>query len=238
MIIYECLIEVLENLQYTSTEVGKKYITLGLIGNTALPYALNLIPVHYTSFKKPMHGEHFAGLRERGIYLTPATFLETINFKTERFNCQPDRYNLTWKPKSKEKSGARGDQYPDEGNWVMIKRGNKAVFYLISETEEVTLPSYIRLGKFNSKCKLTSTQVSFKTQEGSLQTDLLLRAEDLDPSLEILQYEKIPIQHGMYLRNVLFQGKGYLLKSNYWGKDMFPLLPVGMAFYKASEVKV
>lgn len=236
MIVYECLLEIMENLQYASTEIGKKYITLGLIGNTALPYALNLVQVNYNRLDKPMHREHFKQLNEMGIYITPATFLGIVDFKQERFNCQPDRYNLTWKSNNPEKSGARGDGYPDEGYWQMLCRGNKATFYIISQNDdECNIPTYVRLGKFNSKCKITAQIVEFDSKSGTHQTDLLLRAEDLVPSLEILQYDKIPIQHGMYLQNVTFRGKGYLVKSNCWDKDSYPILPADMSFYNALQ---
>jgi CRISPR-associated protein Csc1 len=179
---------------------------------------------------------------QRGIYITPATFLRTIDFKQDRFNCQPDRYNLTWKPDKEDASGPRGDGYPDEGHWQMICRNNIAVFYVISyEDEEIALPTYIRLGKFNSKCKITYHQAEYDSKNDAdqiHQTDLLLRAEDLPVDMQILQYDRIPIQHGTYLQNVTFTAPAHMIRSRYWKKNSYPIIPDGMTFYAAATKEV
>ena len=226
--IYECLLSLKEDLMFVSTEIGNEYHAYGLIGNTALPYALNLIPVHYRSFNRPMHREHFETLNNQGIYITPATFIGNIAYKMERFNCMPDRYDLSWKD-DPSKKGGRKDNYPDEGWWKMIARGSKAVFYLIAESD-VILPQYIRVGKFMSKCIVDIEAVSYSQKEDLFSTNIILRAEDIHPTIELLQYEKIPIQNGMYLRNVQFKGKGYEIQSQFF-KNVN--IPYQSAFYIA-----
>lgn len=228
--VYECLLELKEDVMFVSTEIGNEYHAYGLIGNTALPYALSLIKVHYKSFVRPMHQDHFKILNKNEIYITPGTFLGDIAFKMERFNCMPDRYNLTWHGGDR-KSGGRRDNYPDEGWFKMIRRNNKAIFYILSKIE-LELPQYIRIGKFMSKCGVTSKKISYSVKSGDFTTDLLLRAEDIPPSIELTNFEKIPIQNGMYLRNCEFSGEAIELKSDYFRNALIPNLST---FYCALE---
>jgi len=224
MIIQECVMELKEDVMYVSSELGNEYHAYGLIGNTALPYALGLIDVHYTSFKNPMHATHFRDLVTRDIYVTPATFIDDVTFKIERFNCIPDRYNITW-----GSDKGRSENYPDEGWFKMIARGNVAVFHVLSPNG-VDIPRYVRIGKFMSKCKITEQRVNFTERDGSFTSDIILRAEDILPSIVLKRFEKIPIQHGMYLRSCEFNGRAIVITSNVMKRA---IIPHGTGFYKA-----
>ncbi len=251
----------MENVFFASSQFGNEYHTLGLIGNTALPYALHLAPESYLGFEKPHHRPHLKALREAGIYISPATFLGAVRFKVERFNCQPDAYQLFWRPikkgKSKtiqvgdegeegdeegsdggpEKSGAkakggRSTNYPDEGWFKMIARGNTAAFYMTSE-KPLEVPSYIRIGKFMSKCKVSQAEVKGQIMSGTrVRTSLIMRAEDIPASVEIFQFNKIKIQHGTYLANCEFKGDVLQIISSLV-RDAY--LPSQSAFYAAES---
>lgn len=233
MTITECKLTVMENLMFVSSEFGNEYHACGFIGNTAIPYALGFCPVTYVQFKTPQHRIHFTEISRRGIYITPVTFDGNVAFKVERFNCTPDAYDLTWKDDPSEKGG-RTENYPDEGTFKMIARGNVGVFYIVSN-EPVPVPAYIRVGKFMSKCKIETRLIRDVEEKrtGDHEAGIILRAEDIDPSVEILSYEKVPIQHGMYIRNARFRGKAWRLHSTVLGKDV--CIPDGTAFYKALE---
>jgi CRISPR-associated protein Csc1 len=234
MIITECKITLMENVLFVSTEFGNEYHAYGLIGNTALPYALGLCPSPYLQFKKPMHRDHFKVLREEGIYITPVTFKEPVEFKMERFNCIPESYEHAWNEPDKhgKVDNRRRENYPDEGIFKMIARGNTGTFYIIS-SEPVEVPSYIRVGKFMSKCKIDATTVKAEKKDGIIDAGITLRAEDIDPALKILEFQKIPVQHGMYLRNVRFEGPALSFTSPATGGDVN--IPGGTCFY-ATEI--
>lgn len=215
---------------FVSTEFGGEYHAYGFIGNTALPYALGLVPVDYEQHKKPMHRVHFSELTKNGIYVTPVTFIGNVQFKVERFNCIPESYELTWKD-DPSKKGGRTDNYPDEGVFKMIARGNVGVFYIISE-KPVAVPTYIRVGKFMSKCKIDARSVSPSTGNGKARAGIILRAEDIPPSIMLTEYEKMPVQHGMYLRNCMFNGPRVSIKPGISGIGEVNI-PVNSAFYAA-----
>nr|MDO8111924.1 type I-D CRISPR-associated protein Cas5/Csc1 [Candidatus Sigynarchaeota archaeon] len=229
MIIKECVLDVMENLLFVSTEFGAEYHAYGFIGNTALPYALGLVEVNYKQFAVPMHREHFGKLAVQGIYVTPATFVGDVAFKLERFNCMPDRYDLTWDPAQTQ--GGRTVNYPDEGWWKMIRRGNKGVFYILSEKDDVIIPAYARIGKLMSKCKITTAIVPFTKQKGRVEAGIILRAEDIPSAIELIEYEKMPVQHGMYLRNCTFEGPHVSIRSTLLRTVN---IPAGCGFYTAT----
>lgn len=235
--ITECKITTMENVMFVSTEFGNEYHVYGFIANTALPYALNLCPVTYEQFKKPMHRDHFKQLRDNGIYITPLTFIDKPSYKMERFNAIPEGYAHQWNEPDKNGhvDNRRKENFPDEGVFKMLARGNIGVFYIISE-KPVDVPTYIRVGKFMSKCKVETRMLEHhETPETSFNdAGIILRAEDIDPSTQILEYEKIPIQHGMYLRNVRFHGKAIAFESPLLERTVS--IPFGTRFYAVEEM--
>jgi CRISPR-associated protein Csc1 len=227
---YECNMILMEDVMFTSTEYGSEYKAYGLIGNTALPYALDFVPVHHRGFKDPQYHQHFAKLNDEGIFITPATFLNMIEFKLERYNCIPENYQLSW---SDDKGKGRKSIYPDEGWWKMIRKGNTAVFYIFSE-KKVKIPQYIRLGKFMSKCMIKSKEIEISEKKTSeYMTDLILRAEDIPNHITLSSFEKLPVPNSIYLKDTTFYGNAWELHT-----DLFrnPFIPKGCKFY-VSEVE-
>ncbi|MFW6130324.1 MAG: type I-D CRISPR-associated protein Cas5/Csc1 [Atribacterota bacterium] len=229
MKIYEYKIELMEDLMFVSTEYGNEYKAYGFIGNTALPYALGLIPVHHKVFKKPQYLNHFSKLNERGIFLTPVTFLGNIEYKLERFNCMPETHHLTW---SDDSGKGRTKIYPDEGWWRMISKGNRGIFYVLTK-KKLNLPKYIRVGKFMSKCKIEGKEVNFSyLNDSEHYTNLILRAEDISPKIRLKSFIRMDVPNSCYLKDIIFQGKGIEIKSNYI-KD--PILPLECKYNTAIE---
>ena len=229
MIVKECIVDVLEDVLFVSTEFGNEYHSYGFIGNTAIPYAIGFVPVNYKQFTKPMHRDHFRDLVNRGIYITPLTFAGNVAFKIERFNCMPDQYNLTWK-EDPSALGGRTVNYPDEGWFKFIRRGNRGSFFTISQHDDVPVPTYIRVGKFMSKCKITSTNIDHPVETGVANANIILRAEDMPSDVSIIEHEKMPVQHGMYLKNCIFKGRHVALRSKLLGAVN---IPVNSSFYAA-----
>ena len=235
MKIQEVKIKLMENVFYCSSELGNEFRTYGLIGNTALPYALHLSPSPYKKFKTPQYKKHFQELREKGIYITPVTFKDPIDFKTSRFNSIPERYNHAWnftRTGKAKNDKRRKENFPDEGWFKLLRKGNIGFFYIISPNG-IDVPDYIRIGKFMSKCKLQSKEKKSKEVKGKLKTDIYLRAEDIDPEIKITQYSKKVIQHGCYLKNMNWMGKGHKVNTSVFRSVV---IPKNTAFY-ISEIK-
>jgi len=241
MNIYECQFETLERLFFASSEFGKEYKTKGIIGNTALPYAMSLIDVSYKQKQKPQHKKDFDILNKKGIYITPVTFYD-INFVLDRFNSiveGNDKY-ITINAKGKEMIHEKKDpadvmpndrNYPNEGTFKLIGRGSKGIFYVLSNNE-IDLPQYIRVGKFMSKCKIITKKIEFvKKKDVMCRIDIILRSEDIDPLYSIYEYTKILIQNGTYIQNTLIKGDFYHIKSKYFMKVN---LPMNSKFYIAT----
>lgn len=253
MFVYECQIETMENLLFVSSQFGNEYHTFGLIGNTALPYALHLVPESYVGYLKARHREHFKELTKNAIYITPATFIGNIKYKVERFNCLPDSYQILWRPikkgessdesddeeedeeketkKETKQKGGRGTNHPDEGWFKVISRGNIAIFYIMC-LKALELPQYIRVGKWLSKCKLSMKEMKNRIETCRSVTPLILRAEDIPKEIDIYKCNQIPIQHGMYLQNCELEGELVHLQSEILG-DVY--IPAKSAFYVAES---
>lgn len=219
--IYECRLEAMERIFFASSEFGKEYKTTGFIGNTALPYALDLVPVHHIHFDKPQHTKHFRTLVKEGIYVTPATFYD-ISFVLDRFNSISEKDGVSVMPNDRNR--------PNEGTFKLINRGSKGIFYILCE-KELNLNRYIRLGKFMSKCKITQQEVSFSNNTGKFKSSLILRAEDIPNNIVISNYEKTNVQHGTYLSNLVMEGAFYDIASNYFSNAK---IPSGIEFYAAN----
>jgi CRISPR-associated protein Csc1 len=142
----------------------------------------------------------------------------------------PENYQLSW---TDSKGQGRKSIYPDEGWWKMIRKGNVAVFYILSENE-VEIPQYIRLGKFMSKCKINYHQIEASQKDkGRYLTDLILRAEDIPDTVTLSSYEKLPVPNSIYLKDTAFRGNAWELHTELFQK---PFIPMGCKFY-ANEVK-
>lgn len=224
---YQCTLELMEDTMFVSSEYGNEYHCHGLIGNSAIPYALGLVPSPYKKYTIPMHTVHFKQLAANGVYVTPASPIGVVDFKLDRFNSRPDQYNLSW-----GNAKGRKENYPDEGWFKLLHRGNQFIFYVIA-THPVHIPQYIRLGKFMSKAKLTVYEIPNSERTEVTNTTVImneyLRAEDIPPTVFITQYDKTPMQHGTYLSKIVMTGDFHQLP----GQDTPYYIPKGTAFYAA-----
>lgn len=231
MIIYECVLHLMENVYFCSRQLDNEYQTFGFISNTALPYALKLVRLHDVQLDLPNHKQDFEILNDNYIYITPATFPDPIKFSLNRSNSIPERSDLIWNIDSD--SQARQENYPDEG-WIKeIDRDQKAIFYIISYNDKsIKIPTYIRLGKYHSKCKIEYKKVDFEIINGLIHSDLYLRCEDIDPKVKIIHPKLFPIQHSTFLYQLNFIGDGVKIKTDYF-KDS--IIPCNSKFYIAIE---
>lgn len=187
MLVYQCVLTLLENTFFASREINDLFLTESLIGNYALTYALNLAQAPYRNNGKIYYYEHLNQLNEQGIYVTPATIPngEEARFYFSQFNSIPDGYwyamgnnCLVQRPDGYrvERRGKEGSKKP----WYVVDKQTgkatkeKAVNYpqvgfikmmgigtvlqfFVIGERELVLPRYIRLGKFMSKARIEIT---------------------------------------------------------------------------------
>ena len=191
--IYRAHLTLMEHTYFASREVGIYYETEPLIGNYALAYALGLCAAPYSWGGPPRYKEDLGPLNERGLYVTPGTFEPaSLRYAVSQFNAQADSYYFRFDQNAigiEPGKKARAANFPQSGKIRLLGLGSQATFYLISllSLDEVRLPSYIRLGKFNSKARLKWEKLRLKASQPVVQKDrsldYLLNAADLPPEL-------------------------------------------------------
>ena len=245
--IYRCAIELMESTFFSSREVSAIYQTEPLIGNYALAYAFGFCQAPYRTAGAPRYSEDLGGLNRRGLYVTPATIQGAPRFTVGEFNAQPETYwyamgnNLlvtrpdgTWAENRTsswyiiERPGETGrklgvENRPQHGRIRYLAIGNVAYCYILSE-EEITIPRYIRLGKFMSKARITAEQVAFEPVNAENVTiDFLLNPADLPADLNMALWDTINVPPTPLIKNLRCSGAFYRL-------DRSRYLPAKMAF--------
>lgn len=246
MVIYRCNLTLMESTFFSSREVSNLYMTEPLLGNYALAYAFGFCRSPYHNRGEILYREHLGGLNERGLYVTPGTFAGQPRFVLRQFNAQTDAYwsafgtgfiaarsSHGWSEKKGQhwhpvNDGARGSRFrptnrPQHGRMRMLGIGNRAVCYIVSH-EPLTVPRYIRLGKFMSKARVDSQQVDYDVaDESSQQVSLLLNPADLSVDHRLGVFDLISVPPVPLVRNARIDGTFYKLDDDTW-------LPAGMRF--------
>lgn len=228
MYIYTCTLELLEHTFFCSREINAFFQTEALIGNYALSYALGFCRAPYFNDGTIWYKPHLSQLNTRGIYVTPAKIEGAPKFAITQFNAQTDSYwyNFVQNAISVDKrKKARAVNYPQTGKIKMLALGNILTFYILSQQAiDSEIPRYIRLGKFMSKGKVSTTRRVGKTEvrENAL-LNTVLNPVDLPEKLQLQRFDLCSINPSTFLRNVEASGEFYQLPAKVF-------LPVGMRF--------
>ncbi|MEA3397093.1 MAG: type I-D CRISPR-associated protein Cas5/Csc1, partial [Chloroflexota bacterium] len=189
---------------------------------------------------------HLGALNERGVYVTPATVMGKPRFTIGQFNAQPDSYwyamgagaivtrpdggwavgaGKTWRivRAGGKRSKIAAESRPQYGRIRFLAIGNRAVGYILSY-EPLTIPHYVRLGKFMSKARVAVTEVKAEEVERQDATiPFLLNPADLPPEMPPTVFDLISVPPTPLVRNARLSGRFYRLKDG-------TLLPLGMRF--------
>lgn len=246
MHIYCCELTLMEPTFFCSREVSDYYQTEPLIGNIALAYAVGLCQAPYFNDGTIYYRQHLAALNERGVYVTPATVVGEPRFTLSQFNAQADAYwyafannvivtrpdgawaerqgqawYIRWPDGRRQKVGL--ENRPQHGRIRYLAIGNRAVGYVLSR-EPLRLPSYIRLGKFMSKARLETTEVSHQLVEAQrVQVPFLLNPADLPPEMRLETFDLISVHPTPLVRHAMLSGRFHRLADGV-------MLPAGMRF--------
>lgn len=244
--IYRCHITLQESTFFSSREISNTYYTEPFLGNYALAYAFGFVQAPYFNQGDIHYAAHLSELNERGLYITPGTFHEAPRFTFGQFNAQPDAYWFAfannaivtrpdggwveksgpvwyahWPGQKRKKVGL--ENRPQFGRIRMLAIGNTAVCYIISD-QPLTLPRYIRLGKFMSKARVAASELTADiVGKHDQPLDYLLNPADLPDDYRLTTFDLVTVPPTPLVNNVVLSGQFYALPGQVF-------LPVGMAF--------
>ena len=187
--IYRAILTLMEHTYFASREIGIYYESEPLIGNYALAYALGWCAAPYNWSGPPRYKEDLGPLNARGMYVTPGTFsADELRYALSQFNAQSDSYYFRFDQNAistdPDPKKAKPANFPQSGKIRMLGLGSRATFFVINlQGGELRLPSYIRLGKFNSKARVQWERLTLKQEQpverDAQSLDFLLNAADL-----------------------------------------------------------
>lgn len=245
-IVYRCQMTLHEATFFSSREISNTYFTDPYIGNYALAYALGLVQSPYFNKGEIHYAQHLTTLNEQGVYITPATFVGAPQFTFGQFNAQADAYwsafannaivtrpDDGWMEKSGpvwyvNHPGEKGQKIglenrPQFGRIRLLAIGNTSVFYIISQMA-LTIPRYIRLGKFMSKAHLVvSEHPSTLVERQNQPITSLLNPADLPNSYQLSIFDLLAVPPTPLIQHAVLTGHFYALPNAVY-------LPVGMRF--------
>ena len=243
--IYRCEITLQEATFFSSREISNTYYTEPLLGNYALAYAFGFAQSPYFNQGEIHYLRDLSALNEQGIYITPGTLTAAPRFTFGQFNAQPDAYwfafannaivsrsDESWMEKDKQVwyqhlDGKRRkiglENRPQHGRIRMLSIGNTAVCHIISR-DPLTLPRYIRLGKFMSKARISvNEQPVTIVQRQDQRLDMLLNPADLPAAYRLSIFDLVTVPPTPLVNNVVLSG-------DFYGVENGRYLPVGMRF--------
>jgi CRISPR-associated protein Csc1 len=245
--IYRCELTFWEHVFFSSREISNFFQTEPLLGNYALTYALGLAQAPYHSDGPVRYALDLGPLNERGVYVTPGTIVGEPRFVLSQFNAQADAYwyaftnnaivvrtneqvavrqGARWRiidPATSEGQYVRPNNYPQHGRIKMLALGNRAVCYVLSR-EELTLPRYVRLGKWMSKASVTMTHTTAQPEpKDEVTVPVFLNPTDLPHPERLRVYDMVSIHPVPLVRNAILSGDFVRAPDGVW-------LPLGMCF--------
>lgn len=219
MKLYFCSLTLEEPLFFASKEVSQMYVTAPYVGNYALTYALHLAPEEYRGKEQPQYEEDFQSL---DAYVFPAKFLE-YRWTTQSFNSPGEGFYLYMGKnivvdsmmRKKLEEEHRGPlkvnerlpvfNSPQMGVLKMIAPESRAVFFVLSK-KALRLPQFIRLGKFLTKCRVETLELSFEERTGPFSCSLPLNPVDLAREYVIRSYSVVSLKPVSLIEAVQAEG--------------------------------
>jgi len=235
MFVYRLELTLWEKVFFASREIDELFQTEPVLGNYALTYALGLAVSPYRLSERedrPYYREDLSALNERGIYVTPGTPLGAPALEVERFNGMVESYwykmanNAVVADLAVRLDNARAPvtNFPQKGRLRVLSRGNRFFCYVFAR-DALTLPRYIRLGKFLGKTRVEVAKEWRDPPTGLFRGERVasfLNPLDLSPETEIGYHDLINLPPVPLIRNAQLSGRIYDLDGT--------RLPAGMAF--------
>lgn len=185
----------MDSFYYASREAGETFMTKEYVMNTALYYALGLLPSRFrTAEQRPKYLTHrdnsYWGNR---VYLTPATALSRPEFQTRRFAVKTDTYRSV--------SERRSSNFKETGHMKTIDPGLGFRSFALCESETArdelleSISPYCRLGKKMASARVQTEPFSVEQETGEFELGHPIGVLDLPTSdyelLGSVSYQKM-----------------------------------------------
>jgi CRISPR-associated protein Csc1 len=214
VMIYRCILELQDSLYYATREIGRLYETEPIVHNYALCYALGLVDsaVYSTNVAEensyryfcpeqvPKYEVHLTPLNAQSIYVTPA---RAINHSAvlHTWKYASNNYHVEMEKTQKN--------IPSFGRAKEIAPESVFECFIISE-KSLTLPKWIRLGKWMSKAEVTLQPLTPKfNREGVFNCAHPLNPLDVMFTNQVVSYDTINMPPVSLIRNVQMRGEFY-----------------------------
>jgi len=215
-IIYRCELELHDSMYFATREIGRLYETEPILHNYALCYALGLVDSdrHSTTVSEehsyryfcpeqiPKYEEHLTPLNQQGIYVTPARAVRhTAVLNTWKY--ANNNYHVEMEKTQKN--------IPSFGRAKEIAPESQFECFIISE-QPLSLPKWIRLGKWMSKAEVRIEELlKLRQGEGEFTFPYPLNPLDVMFTHQVSSYDTVNMPPVSLIRNVRLRGHYYEL---------------------------
>jgi CRISPR-associated protein Csc1 len=217
--LYRCTLELHDSLYFATREIGRLYETEPILHNYALCYALGLVDSdrHSTTVSEehsyryfcpeqvPKYEEHLTPLNQQGIYVTPARAVHhTAILNTWKY--ANNNYHVEMEKTQKN--------IPSFGRAKEIAPESQFQCFIISE-KPLTLPKWVRLGKWMSKAEVMLEELPKPKQHQSARFTFPYPLNPLDVmfSNQVLSYDTVSMPPVSLIRNVRMNGEYYTFED-------------------------
>lgn len=213
-IIYRCRLELHDSLYFATREIGRLYETEPILHNYGLCYALGLVDSdrHSTKVSEehsyryfcpeqvPKYEEHLTPLNQQGIYVTPAravnhaTVLNTWKYANNNYHVEMEKTQKN---------------IPSFGRAKEIAPESQFECFILTH-QSLTLPKWIRLGKWASKAEVEIEELSkIRQTEGEFTFPFPLNPLDVMFTHRVMSYDTVNMPPVSLIRNVRMRGQYY-----------------------------
>ena len=207
MNIYKVCLELQDPLYFATRELGRLYVTERYLHNYALTYALGFARSTYHDLEHiPHYREHLEPLNSQSVYVTPARPI-TSDYVTHTYKWAKLRYHV-------DNSEQTSKNIPTFGRIRELAPESRFECFIISE-QELTLPKWIRLGKWMSKAEVKVDPLEIKSRHNGVFTCTYpLNPLDVMFTNQVLSYDTVNMPPVSLIRNVQIQGEYYTFEGS------------------------
>lgn len=212
--IYRCSLELHDSLYYATREIGRLYETEPVLHNYGLCYALGLVDSdryattvaeedsyrYFCPEQVPKYEAHLTPLNQQEIYVTPArainhaTVLNTWKYANNNYHVEMEKTQKN---------------IPSFGRAKEIAPESQFECFILSQ-KTLTLPKWVRLGKWASKASVEVEELSqIKQSEGEFVFPHPLNPLDVMFTHQVLSYDTVNMPPVSLIRNVRMRGHYY-----------------------------
>ena len=213
-ILQRCQIELHDSLYFATREIGRLYETEPVLHNYALCYALGLVDSdhygtqveteqgyrYFCAEQVPHYAAHLSCLNQTGIYVTPARAIRHAAV-LQTWKYADNRYHVEMQKTQKN--------IPSFGRTKEIAPESLFEFFTIS-SKALSLPRWIRLGKWASKAVITvqeTAEIKPSVSETEFVFPYPLNPLDVMFTHQVLSYDVINMPPVSLIQNVHLYGQ-------------------------------